>query len=347
MTVSAPGKVFGVGVIGLGVMGKTHIKAYHAAAARGLPCRLVAVCSDDPRQLSGTTGEGGNLASMAGTERAFDPSVVATTTDPAAIAAHAGVDLVSICTPTDSHASLAIQMLRAGKHVLVEKPLAVTSPDVRRVVEASRESKRVCMPAMCMRFWPGWDWLKDRIVDRSFGRVLSATFTRMGSRPEWSRDFYHDPARTGGAMFDLHVHDADVILWLFGPPRAVRSMGSIDHITTMYEYGDNGPRHVTAEGAWLAARGFPFRMRYTVEFEYAVADWDLMRPQQLLLVRDGRAENVPLPTDSAYDREAAHFVECIASGATPRATIADAAAVTSLLEAEKRSLDAQKSMVAV
>lgn len=333
----------GVAVIGLGVMGRTHLKAYHAAASAGLPCRLVAVCSDDPRHLTGAPSNAGNLSAMAGAEQLFDPATVATTTDPAAIAATPSVHVVSICTPTDSHAALAIQMLRAGKHVLVEKPVAVTSADVRRVVDAARDSGRTCMPAMCMRFWPGWDWLKDRVTDRAFGRVLSATFTRVGSRPDWSRGFYHDPARTGGAMFDLHVHDADIILWLFGPPRAVRSMGSIDHITTLYEYNDTGPRHITAEGAWLSASGFPFRMRYTVEFELAVADWDLSRPQQLLLIRDGKAEHVPLPAESAYDREVAHFVHAVSTSAPTRATLAEAAQVTALLEAERRSLEAGRS----
>lgn len=331
-------KPLGVGVIGLGVMGKTHVKAYAAAAAAGLPCRLTAVCSDNPKQLTGTPGDSGNLSSMAGAERVFDPGTVATTTDPARIASNPAIDIVSICTPTDTHAQLAIQMLQSGKHVLVEKPVAITSQDTQRVIDAAQKSGRLCMPAMCIRFWPGWDWLKDRVSDSSFGRVLSATFTRVGSRPDWSR-FYSDPARSGGAMFDLHVHDADYILYLFGPPRAVRAMGSIDHITTMYDYGNDGPRHITAEGAWLTAPGFPFRMRYTVEFEHAVADWDHSRPQPLLLVRDGKAEPIPLSAESAYDREVAHFVNAIATNSPTRATLADAAAVTHLLETEKRSLE--------
>ncbi len=334
----------GVGIIGLGVMGRTHIKAYHAANARGLPCRLIAVCSADPSQLSGEAAASGNLKSMAGSERVFDPAQVRTTTNPADIAANPDIDIVSICTPTDTHADLAIMMLRAGKHVLVEKPLALTTDAVRAVADAARASGKLCMPGMCMRFWPGWDWLKARVQDGSFGRVTSAVFTRVGSRPDWSREFYHDSERTGGAMFDLHVHDADIILWLFGPPRAVRSMGSIDHITTLYDFGPSGPRHVSAEGAWVSSAGFPFRMRYTVEFQNAVADWDLMRPDQLILVRDGKAEPVPLPAVSAYDEEVAHFVRVIHEGRELRAGIPDAMLVTQLLEAERRSLDVARSV---
>jgi predicted dehydrogenase len=172
-----------------------------------------------------------------------------------------------------------------------------------------------------MRFWPGWDWLKARVSEGTYGKVVSAVFTRVGSRPEWSREFYHDPERTGGAMFDLHVHDA----YEFGPPTG-------------------GPRHVSAEGAWVGSRGFPFRMRYTVEFEGAVADWDLSRDPQLILVRDGKAEGVALSGASAYDEEVAHFVSTVASGGETRATMKDAVMVTRLLEAEKKSLDVVRSV---
>jgi predicted dehydrogenase len=121
-------------------------------------------------------------------------------------------------------------------------------------------------------------------------------------------------------------------------------VGSIDHITTLYEFGAAGPRHVAAEGAWVTSRGFPFRMRYTVEFEGAVADWDLMRDPQLILVRDGKAEGVGLPNGSAYEEEVCHFVSVVASGGEPRATMRDAVMVTRLLEAERKSLDVVRSV---
>jgi predicted dehydrogenase len=343
-------KPLGVGVIGLGVMGRTHIKAYQAAAAKGLPCTLVAVCSANAAELSGLATATGNLSSMAGAERVFDPSVVRTTRDPAMVAAAADVDIVSICTPTDSHADLAVTLLRAGKHVLVEKPVAITSAEVKRVAAAAATAKRVCMPGMCMRFWPGWDWLEESVASGSFGRVISANFTRVGSKPGWSREFYHDPARTGGAMFDLHVHDADFILWLFrrtlGMPRSVRSMGSIDHITTMYDFGPSGPRHVVAEGAWVSQPGFPFRMRYTIEFEHMIADWDLSRPDQLLLVERGSARSgaALVPPGSAYEREIEHFVRIVAEDDRAKVTLDDAVRVTALLEAERESLETGRAV---
>jgi predicted dehydrogenase len=117
---------------------------------------------------------------------------------------------VSICTPTDSHIELAMTALAAGRHVLVEKPVALRSAEVARLAQAAAPAGRVCMPAMCMRFWPGWEWLKERIEAGEFGRVRSATFQRVGAPPDWSA-FYGDYARSGGPLHDLHIHDADFI----------------------------------------------------------------------------------------------------------------------------------------
>lgn len=333
------GREFGIAVVGLGFMGRTHVRAYAAARAAGLPCRLVAVCSPDERERAGLAGAQGNLGPVSGDEMMFDPSSVRAVAEAEMVARDPAVHAVSLCTPTDTHAELAELMLRAGKHVLVEKPVAIRAEDVRRLVEVARGAGLVCMPGMCMRFWPGWDWLKARVTDGSLGRVRGATFTRLGSRPGWSRAFYADPSRSGGAIFDLHVHDADAVLWLFGRPREVASTGSIDHVVTQYRFAPDGPAPVAAEGGWVDTDGFPFRMRYTVEFERAVADWDLARPDPLLLVRDGRAAAVRLSSESAYDREVRAFVELLARGAgTPPVTLQDAVAVTELIEAERRSL---------
>lgn len=334
----------GYAVIGLGVMGRTHVRAVQGARAAGLPCRLVAVCSPDARERAGLAGAGGNIGPTSHDEMMFDPSQVRGVAEPEMIARDPAVHAVSICTPTDTHVDLAELMLRAGKHVLLEKPVATCSEDVRRLARVAADSGggRVCMPAMCMRFWPGWDWLKARVVDGSFGRVKSAVFTRVGSRPGWSPGFYADAARCGGAIFDLHVHDADAVLWLFGRPREVVSVGSIDHVKTQYRFASPAaPAIVSAEGGWYGADGFPFRMRYTVEFERAVADWDLSRPDPLLLVRDERASTVKLPGETAYDREVRAFIAHLAAdgGGEPPVTMRDAIAVTELIEAERRSAE--------
>jgi len=194
-----------------------------------------------------------------------------------------------------------------------------------------------------MRFWPGWDWLKERVGDGSLGKVKSAVFQRLGTRPKWS-SFYADDARSGGALVDLHIHDADFVRWLFGDPAEVSSTGSLDHVTTLYRY-EGGPEHVVAEGAWNHEAGFQFRMRYIVVFERATADFDFGRTPQLLLVREGNAEPVALPAASAYEEQVRYFLGAVVEGRRElRASVADALGVARLLEAERASLEGGRAV---
>ena len=332
----------GVGVVGLGFMGRTHLAAWQAAERAGLSCKLVAVADGERARLDGRAQATGNLSTGA-SEVLFDPRALFSSTDARELFARPDVQAVSICTPTDTHVELALAALAAGKHVLVEKPVALRSADVARLAAAARAARTLCMPAHCMRFWPGWDWLKERVADGSLGPVQSAVFQRLGTRPKWS-SFYADPARTGGALVDLHIHDADFVRWLFGDPFEVASTGSLDHVTTLYRYPD-GPAHVVAEGAWDHDAGFQFRMRYIVVFEHATADFDFGRTPQLLLVREGKAEPVALPQASAYEEQVKHFLGAIVEGGRElRATIDDALGVARLLEAERESLESGRAM---
>ncbi|MDP6538656.1 MAG: Gfo/Idh/MocA family oxidoreductase [Planctomycetota bacterium] len=327
----------GVGVIGLGFMGRTHVQAYAKADAAGWANRLVAVCDQDPERRAGRAGGAGNLEDEA-PEQVFDPAGVLATAEAEELLACDEVELVSICTHTDTHVDLALRALAAGKHCLVEKPVALRSEDVARLADAAAEASTLCMPAHCMRFWPAWEWLRERVRDGSLGAVRGATFRRLGSRPDWAAGFYDDPARSGGALVDLHIHDADFVRWCFGDPQAVTSAGTVDHLSTLYHF-DGGPAHVTAEGGWDNAPGWGFRMQATVVFEQATADFDISRAPQLELSGPGGVEAVEVGDCDGYDGEVRHLLGLIAAGGGDlRVEVDDARALASLLEAERRSL---------
>lgn len=176
-------------------------------------------------------------------------------------------------------------------------------------------------------------------MDREFGALRSLHLCRMGEPPGWATEFYGDPARSGGALFDLHIHDADFVRWCFGDPGVVHSAGSLGHVTTIYGYQD-GPAQVVAEGGHIPVAGFGFRMRYRAIFERAVAEFDHAREHPVLVTRDGATAPAEIPLETAYQLQARHFVEqCLGVGAEPlRATMADAVAVTRLLEIEARQV---------
>lgn len=328
----------GVGVIGLGFMGRTHVRAWQKADAAGFASPLVAVCDSDAGRRRGEAGDAvGNMESGAG-GALFDPERVSGYEHPDDLLADPAVEVVSICTPTDSHVPLALLAIAAGKHVLVEKPVAVAASDVARLAAAAKDARVRVMPAMCMRFWPAWRWLKEQVTGGELGAVRSAAFRRLGTRPTWGV-FYDDLEKTGGALVDLHIHDADFVRYCFGDPQEVFATGDLDHVTALYRYR-SGPAHVTAEGGWDHTSGFPFRMRYTVIFEHATADFDLGRADPLLLCRDGSATPVEVGEGDGYDGEVRHLLDAIRD---PRlsliATVDDALSLAHLLEAERASLD--------
>jgi len=335
MTGTNTSDVIGIGIIGFGVVGRTHAAAYAEAARAGFGCRVVAIHSRSLGRAGADTSA--NLAELGG-DTGLDPDVrIAASVDE--LLNDPRVRLVSICTHTDTHVELALRALDAGKHVLVEKPVALSADAIRPLTEAAARAGTLCMPARCMRFWPGWDWLRDRILAGDFGEVRAAMFERTGLPPTWGRHFYEDFSKSGGGLHDLHVHDVDFIRWCFGHPAAVSSVGSLRRVVTQYRY-PAGPRIVTADGGWVAVPGAPFRMRYRVEFEDAIADFRHDREHPLLLTRNGETEPVPLPDRSAYAGQAMHLLSAIREGRRDiLATVAEAEAVARILEAERRSAE--------
>ncbi len=197
------------------------------------------------------------------------------------------------------------------------------------------------MPAMCIRFWPQWAWLKQAVVQRRYGGVRAATFRRVAQMPP---GWFQDGEKSGGAVMDLHIHDTDFVSYLFGQPRAVFSRGysqttsRIDHLVTHYVY-DDVPL-VVAEGSWAMADGFGFNMAYTVNFERATADFDFSRSERPLTVsQDGKQEVVDCGQGDGWVEELRYLVDCLAGGRRPTAiTAEDALASILIAEAEVRSI---------
>lgn len=328
-----------VGIVGLGFMAVTHIKAW-----RQLPnVSIAALCNPSGRHLDGRFADvAGNVGSNDAVS--LDMTTVRAYREFRDLLADPGIDLIDICAPTSVHADMAVAALEAGRHVLCEKPLARNTAEAERIVTAASKARSFLMPAMCMRFWPGWAWLRDAVRDGRYGRVLSARFRRVAEPPGWGHNHFADGRKSGGALLDLHIHDTDFVLYLFGMPAEVRSAGyscfsgATDHIVTHYVY-PNGPM-VHAEGAWSMTPGFGFNMAYTVVFEQATADYDLARqPSPLRLIERGKPATQPaLDPGDGYAGEARHLIESIASDTAPTVvTPQDGARAVRLCEAEEIS----------
>lgn len=336
---SSSSRSVNVGVIGLGFMGLTHLKAYQKIPG----ARLVAVADAFKKPVNGVLpGVGGNLGGddaikLGGGVKAYETA--------AELLADPNVQLVDLCVPTAQHVALALAALQAGKHVVCEKPLARTSAQCRQIVRAAARARTYFMPAMCMRFWPGWDWLHQAVVKKTYGKVLAARFRRVSGPPGWSKASYFKGGESGGALLDLHIHDTDFIQFCFGKPRAVfsrgqsRFSGAVDHVVTQYLVP--GGATVSAEGSWLMSGAHPFVMQYTVNFERATAEFDISRGAEALrLYVDGQpAAVVKLPAGDGYVGELTHMIESIRRRRPPTVVTAkDGLTAVEICEAEEESV---------
>ena len=329
-----------VGIVGLGFMAATHIRAYQQ-----LPnARVAALCNPSGRNLDGDfTQVSGNLDT--GAPLKLDMKGVTAYRDLEAFFADDTLDLIDICTPTVSHVALATRGLEAGRHVLCEKPMTRSLADARVIEKALDQAKGFCMPAMCLRFWPEWAWLREVIRGGRFGPVRGARFRRVAEPPAWGQHYFFNGKESGGALFDLHVHDTDFVQYCFGLPTHVystgysRLSGAVDHVTTQYTVA--GGASVVAEGGWAMTPGFGFNMSYTVTFENATADFDIARGEDALTlyVEGKEPEVVRCEGPDGYARELRHLLECIETGVAPSVvTVADAVRSVAICEAEERSV---------
>ena len=244
-----------VGLIGLGGIGRYHLTRY-----RQVPeAQVVAVADvrapalqDDP-----------DLAALF----QAPPEAVRWFADYTDLIASGAVDAVDICLPTDLHGPAATAALGAGLHALVEKPMALTLADCDTMLAAAASSGRVLMVAHCIRFWPEYQYLADLVRSGEAGRLLSLQMSRQGRRPMGaSAGWMGRVDRSGGAIYDLHIHDIDYCHYLLGLPRRLYAQGGMslgpeagyDYVLGNLDYGDD--LQVSATAQWVSV-GLPFAAR--------------------------------------------------------------------------------------
>ena len=323
-------------------MAVAHLRAY--LAVDGI--EVGALCNPSGRNLDGDFSDvHGNVGSDEPVK--LDMTNVAAYRSLDELLADDSIDLIDITTPTFLHHEQALAALASGKHVLCEKPMARTSQQAHEIAEAAANAKGFFMPAMCLRFWPEWKWVKDAIDDGRYGRPLSARFRRVSEAPAWGQSSFLDGVKSGGGLLDLHIHDADFAAYCFGRPTHVYAQGhtmvsgEIDHVLAQYTM--EGGASVSAEGSWAMAKGFGFNMAYTVNFENATVDYDLSRGDDALKLFEPDQEPQVLKLDAGdgYTAQVAHFVESIENGVAPNIVNAqDGLTSVELCEAAKRSIEA-------
>lgn len=275
-----------IGIVGIGFMGRIH----YLAAQRLGGAKVAAVCSRDPAKLAGDwRNTRGNFGPEPGQ---VDLTGVKTYAAYADMLADPDIDLVDICTVTDQHTPLALQALAAGKHVLVEKAIALSPADADAMVAAAKKAGKLLMVAHVLPFFPEFKFAAEAVRGGRYGKLLGAHFKRVIAVPDWSADIA-DAAKTGGPAVDLHIHDTHFIGLLCGVPKEVFAVGTVQngavtYLTTSYLYGPGGPAVTCSSGAVCMA-GRPFTHGYEIYLEKASLVYDAGGPPLTLLTADGKA----------------------------------------------------------
>ena len=205
--------------------------------------------------------------------------------------ANADVDIIDVCLPTYLHAEYAMAAMDKVKYVFVEKPVALTVEEGKAMLEKSKATGCQVQVGQVIRFWDEYVELKKIIESGVYGKVVNANFRRISPRPEWGwKNWLLDDTLSGGAGQDLHVHDVDYVLSLFGEPKNFYSVKSNQgeknsYVNTIMQYADFV---VGVEGTWDMPGSYPFTATFRVVFENAVVE--NAGGKFMLYTKDGASE---------------------------------------------------------
>ena len=311
------------GLIGIGVMGSGHLDNYLRLKKENAGVNLTAVCDIDESKFKNNQKLQGNLDGVGGGGNIdFSSASINCYTSADEMLEKEELDLVTIALPTYLHCEYTVKCLDKGIHVLCEKPMALNPGECRKMIEAAGRNNKKLMIGHCLRFWGQYEEVKKIVDSGEYGKPIAGYFFRGGSTPLWSyQNWLLKRECGGGALLDQHIHDVDMVNYLFGMPKAVSSIGSIlypgsgyDAVTTQYFY--DRPVAVNTQNDWALAYG-GFSMVFRVNFERGSVLMDDKRG----FIMAGRGETLKSPNEkpftpeydkeNAYYKELKYFADCI------------------------------------
>ncbi|MBY0526235.1 MAG: Gfo/Idh/MocA family oxidoreductase [Gemmataceae bacterium] len=321
-------RTIGYGVIGLGFFGEKHAEV--AAALPDVELRALCTRQDDRRR---------QLKKRLGVARDYK--------DYHDLLADPDVEAVSIVTHVDQHVGPAVDALRAGKHVLLEKPMARTVAECDRIIAAAEKSDRILMVGHICRFNPRYALARERIVTGELGQIVSM-YARRNIPAARSRSVLEKI----GPLLGDGIHDTDLMLWMSGArietayalTHTVRGLPNPDLGWAMYRFHTGAIGVI--EDVWFLPEGTPFRIHEHMEI-IGTDGAIYIHGGDMNLVVQGRL-GIDCPDtlywpqmhgepSGALRTELAYFVDCVAKGTKPSVVtpLEARAAVAALGAAEK------------
>jgi predicted dehydrogenase len=300
-----------IGLLGAGMIGKTHMDGFLSMNSK--IARYAAVCDIDAVKRDDFS-------------RKYHLRAFA---DLDGMLADPDIDMVDLCLPSFMHEQFAVRIAAAGKHILIEKPVAFTLEAARNIFAAARANGVRTMVAQVIRFWPEYVKIKEICDSGALGDIVTVYAGRLGQMVTWV-DWYRDPAKSGETLMNLTQHDIDFLHYLLGRPVSVYSAGARDACNNYndvmnifrFECGANA----MVDGSLSMTAGYPFTMRMrvlgtggTLEFTYTAGE--NIGPgsaSTLMWYRAGeKAQKVEVENYDPYGKEIEYFAGCIIAGKDP------------------------------
>ena len=263
------------------------------------------------------------------------------------------IDAVSVCLPTIFHANVAINMLNSGKHVLLEKPMAGSTEECDKIIEAASKTARILMVAHMWRFHPEVKFVRNVVKSGVIGEIVKTKSYAVYVRSTPSGWFLDKNMAVGGPLLDIGVHAIDTVRYLIGSPEPKRIYAKVSRAYGNYNVDDTGivliefsngtvsivetgQNHPYADGLEASTQLFGtkgYGRVFPTEFQFKIEDeWGVFKPDI----------QYPHINPSMFQGEINHFIDSVLSGNEPLTNGYEAKQAIKVVEAAYRSADEKR-----
>ncbi len=308
-----------VAVIGFGFMGMTHT----LNILKNPDLQLVAIVDKNPELIEKNLfNPGGNFSTGE-----IDPKIlknISRYSDFDECLRQEEIDAVHICVHTELHYEMAKKALVNDKHVFLEKPFTLDVKEAEELIELAKMKSRILMIAHVVRFMPPYQKLKKWIDTKEFGELKFLSMSRISGVPGWGEwKEQQSKGTSGGALFDLIIHDIDFVNYVLGVPSEIKSsylpgqLSKNDYVSAMWSYSGSNV-HVKIEGGNTFHSTFPFQAGYMVQFENASVLYTTLNGNVIRIGDDKSISEIPAgDAGEGYYNEISYFAQCILTNTQP------------------------------
>jgi predicted dehydrogenase len=307
-------------VVGFGFMGITH--TINIINNRKL--KLIAIVDKNMESIEKNFSERtGNFSTGNLSEESLSGIIKYSSIDDCL--ANGEIDAYFICVHTDLHYEMSMKALMAGKHVFMEKPISLNIGEGQELITQARTRNQLLMVGQVVRFMPAYRQFNQWLVSGEFGPLKFLSLSRFSGLPAWGQWKEKQSAfgSSGGALFDLVIHDIDFVQSVLGEPDSIQStilpgkLSNYDYVSALWNYKTTGV-NVKIEGGNTFHSAYPFHAGFSAQFHKASLLYTSLQPEFITISKDSESIKVPAgDANSGFSDEIDYFASCIESKVQP------------------------------